>query len=101
LLLERGKPVQDRAADVAAFWERGVFDPESHVQFGGRRGAGTFSDGKLTSRSKSPLSGWIKKVLVDMGAPARILTDGKPHIGTDRLRDVLVNFRQVSHGQGL
>ena len=93
LLLERGKPVQERAVDVAAFWHCGVFDPESHVQFG-EGGAGTFSDGKLTSRSKNPLSAWIKKILVDMGAPASILTDGKPHIGSDRLREVLVNLRK-------
>lgn len=93
LLLERGKAVPDRSIDVAAFWRQGIFDPESHVQFG-EGGAGTFSDGKLTSRAKNPLSGWVKKILVDMGAPARILTDGKPHIGTDRLRDVLINLRK-------
>lgn len=99
LLLERGKPVHERAADVAAFWHRGIFNPESHVQFG-EGGAGAFSDGKLTSRSKNPLSAWIKKILVDMGAPASILTDGKPHIGTDCLRDVLVNLRQYLTARG-
>ena len=93
LLLERGKAVEDRAADVAAFWRHGRLDPESHVQFG-EGGAGTFSDGKLTSRTKNPYAGWVKKVLVEMGAPEPILTDAKPHIGTDRLRQVLVNLRR-------
>jgi uncharacterized FAD-dependent dehydrogenase len=93
LLLERGKAVEERSADVDAFWTQGIFDPESSVQFG-EGGAGTFSDGKLTSRVKNPLSGWVKGVLVEMGASPAILTDAKPHIGTDRLREVLVNLRR-------
>ncbi len=92
-LFERGKAVHERTADVAAFWRRGLLDPESHVQFG-EGGAGTFSDGKLTSRAKHTLTGWVKQVLVDMGAPVSILLDGKPHIGTDRLREVVVNLRE-------
>jgi uncharacterized FAD-dependent dehydrogenase len=99
ILIERGKAVHERTADVAIFWRRGLLDPESHVQFG-EGGAGTFSDGKLTSRAKHPLTGWVKQVLVDMGAPASILTDGKPHIGTDRLREVVVNLREYLIGKG-
>lgn len=91
-LLERGRPVEKRIDDVERFWKSGTLDPRSNVLFG-EGGAGTFSDGKLTSRSKNPYSGWVKKVLTDMGAPASILTDAKPHIGTDRLRGVLVNLR--------
>jgi len=92
LLLERGKAVPERLPDVHAFWERGVFNPESHVHFG-EGGAGTFSDGKLTSRVKNPWTGWVKRVLVEMGAPPAILIDARPHIGTDRLRAVVVNLR--------
>jgi len=99
VLLERGKAVQERAADVAAFWRHGRLHPESHVQFG-EGGAGTFSDGKLTSRTRNPLSGWVKKVFVDMGAPPHILTDGKPHIGTDCLRDVIINLRNFIMEKG-
>ncbi|MHB8769469.1 MAG: NAD(P)/FAD-dependent oxidoreductase [Syntrophales bacterium] len=92
LLLERGKAVQERLYDVRAFWEQGVFLPESHVHFG-EGGAGTFSDGKLTTRVKNPYTDWIKGVMVDMGAPSDILVDAHPHIGTDRLRAVVVNLR--------
>ncbi|OHE20111.1 MAG: hypothetical protein A2X95_05925 [Syntrophobacterales bacterium GWF2_56_9] len=92
LLLERGKAVPERLSDVRYFWEKGILNPESHVHFG-EGGAGTFSDGKLTSRVKNRYTGWIKQVLVDMGAPAGILTDARPHIGTDRLQAVVVNLR--------
>ncbi|MHB8137495.1 MAG: NAD(P)/FAD-dependent oxidoreductase [Smithellaceae bacterium] len=93
LLLERGRPIEERVEDVRAFWEKGVLDPQSNALFG-EGGAGTFSDGKLTSRTKNPYAGWVKKVLVEMGAPSSILTDAKPHIGTDRLRRVLINLRR-------
>jgi uncharacterized protein len=92
LLLERGVPVEKRMAYVQAFWEKGILNPCGNVLFG-EGGAGTFSDGKLTSRSKNPASVWVKKVLVEMGAPASIITDAKPHIGTDRLRKVVINLR--------
>lgn len=93
ILLERGRKVTERLTDVQSFWETGILNTESHVHFG-EGGAGTFSDGKLTSRAKSPFTGWVKKALVDAGAPSEILSDGKPHIGTDRLRDVVVNLRE-------
>ena len=93
LLLERGKAVPERLFDVRSFWEKGILNPESHVHFG-EGGAGTFSDGKLTSRVKNPLTGWVKRVLADLGAPAEILTDARPHIGTDRLREVVMNLRR-------
>lgn len=93
LLLERGRPVERRVTDVEAFWEKGLLNVQSNVLFG-EGGAGTFSDGKLTSRSKNPYSRLVKQILVDLGAPSSILTDAKPHIGTDRLRRVLVNMRQ-------
>jgi uncharacterized protein len=93
LLLERGRPLEERVKDVRTFWEKGKLDPQSNVLFG-EGGAGTFSDGKLTSRTKNPYAGWVKKTLVDMGAPETIMTDAKPHIGTDKLREVLINLRQ-------
>jgi uncharacterized protein len=93
LLLERGKAVRERLFDVCSFWEKGILNPESHVHFG-EGGAGTFSDGKLTSRVKNPYTGWVKRIMADLGAPADILTDARPHIGTDRLREVVVNLRR-------
>ena len=99
LLLERGKAVPERLSDVRAFWETGVLNPESHVHFG-EGGAGTFSDGKLTTRVKNPYTAWVKRVLADMGAPADILTDARSHIGTDRLREIVVNLRHRLIGMG-
>jgi len=93
LLLERGRPIEKRVDDVRKFWEKGVLDSQSNVLFG-EGGAGTFSDGKLTSRTKNPYAGLVKKVLVDAGAPPAILTDAKPHIGTDKLRQVIVRMRK-------
>jgi uncharacterized protein len=93
LLLERGGPVEERHRDVQSFWRRGILLPESNVYFG-EGGAGTFSDGKLTSRVRNPYTVWVKKILVEMGAAPEILTAAKPHIGSDRLRKVLINLRQ-------
>ncbi|MBP7764667.1 MAG: FAD-dependent oxidoreductase [Syntrophaceae bacterium] len=93
VLLERGGPVERRISDVEAFWREGRLNPQSNVLFG-EGGAGTFSDGKLTSRTKNPCAGRVKRILVDFGAPASILTDAKPHIGTDRLRRILITMRQ-------
>jgi len=93
VLLERGGPVERRICDVEAFWREGRLNPQSNVLFG-EGGAGTFSDGKLTSRTKNPEAGRVKRILADFGAPASILTDAKPHIGTDRLRRVVITMRQ-------
>lgn len=93
LLLERGAPIEKRTKDVQAFWEEGVLNPQSNVLFG-EGGAGTFSDGKLTSRTKNPYSEWVKQILVEMGAPSEILAEAKPHIGTDKLRKIIVNVRK-------
>jgi hypothetical protein len=93
LLLERGKSVAQRVPDVQSFWEEGRLNPESHVHFG-EGGAGTFSDGKLTSRVKNPFTARVKGILVEMGAPDDILTEARPHIGTDKLRTVIVRLRE-------
>ncbi|PKN70205.1 MAG: hypothetical protein CVU54_06255 [Deltaproteobacteria bacterium HGW-Deltaproteobacteria-12] len=99
LLLERGDSIEKRTKDVKAFWGKGILNPSSNVLFG-EGGAGTFSDGKLTSRSKNPSSSWVKKILVEMGAPGSILTDAKPHIGTDRLAEVIINLRNKLASMG-
>ncbi len=93
MLLERGDPVPARCRDVLVFWEKGRLNRESNVHFG-EGGAGTFSDGKLTSRSKNPQSRQIRETFVALGAPVEILSAAKPHIGTDRLQETVVNFRQ-------
>ncbi|MBN1780511.1 hypothetical protein JW948_05245 [bacterium] len=93
LLLERGKCVDDRIRDVNRFTETGVLDPESNIQFG-EGGAGTFSDGKLYTLINDPLTQFIFDQLIEAGAPPEIAHDAKPHIGTDKLREVLKNLRK-------
>lgn len=99
LLLERGSDVDRRAADVSRFWREGVLSGESNVQFG-EGGAGTFSDGKLTTRVKDANCGWVLERLVEFGAPPEILYEAKPHIGTDRLRAVVKGIRERLKGAG-
>ena len=92
LVLERGGSVPERAAAVDAFFVGGPLDVNSNVQFG-EGGAGTFSDGKLTTNIKNPLANHVLHWFVEAGAPQDILWQGKPHIGTDLLRQVVVNLR--------
>lgn len=94
LILERGKKVEERTKDVEQFFETGVLNTASNVQFG-EGGAGTFSDGKLNTLVKDQM-GRNKEVLnmfVKHGADEAILYDQKPHIGTDVLRDVIASMR--------
>lgn len=93
LVLERGRDVEARTADVNRFFTEKILDETSNVQFG-EGGAGTFSDGKLTTGIKSQL---CRKVFLEFyahGAPEEILYSGKPHIGTDRLAAVVKNMRE-------
>ncbi|TSK06089.1 MAG: hypothetical protein FPO08_14825 [Geobacter sp.] len=92
-ILERGRDVDRRAKDVSRFWRLGELCAESNVQFG-EGGAGTFSDGKLTTRVKDANCGWVLQRFVDFGAPPEILYASKPHIGTDRLRAVVRGIRE-------
>ena len=92
-IIERGEPVEQRASTVARFWKDGTLDRESNVQFG-EGGAGTFSDGKLTCRSKDPLIPWVLGQLVTFGAEPELRYLAKPHIGTDRLKVVVKNIRR-------
>ena len=91
LLLERGKPVAQRVTDVDRFWRTGQFDEASNVQFG-EGGAGTFSDGKLTTRVNDPVMAEILQLFVDAGAPENILWEHKPHVGTDKLRAMVTGL---------
>ena len=93
ILIERGKPVEERAADVERMTSEGMLDEESNVQFG-EGGAGAFSDGKLTCGVKSPYLRDVLETFVAHGAPENILVDPKPHIGTDRLRPVVASIRE-------
>lgn len=93
LVLERGGDVDERVAAVNGFWSGGVLDTETNVQFG-EGGAGTFSDGKLTTRINDPLCRYVLEKLAEFGAPEEILVKAKPHIGTDKLRGVVKEIRK-------
>ncbi len=93
IVLERGRPVEERSRDVASFWQGGELNENSNVQFG-EGGAGTFSDGKLTTGTHDGRLGTVFHTLVENGAPEDILWSHKPHVGTDVLRDVVKNIRE-------
>lgn len=91
-VIERGRCVERRKRDVELFHKTGVLDTGSNVQFG-EGGAGTFSDGKLTTGKNDPLIKTVFEELVSAGAPREILYLAKPHIGTDNLINVVKNIR--------
>ncbi len=93
VVAERGKCVEEREKDVAAFWNGGPFDPRSNVQFG-EGGAGTFSDGKLNSGIKDPRCRRVLEEMARAGAPESILWQAKPHVGTDHLKTMVKNLRE-------
>ncbi len=93
LVVERGQTVDERAASVGRFWSERKLNPNSNVQFG-EGGAGTFSDGKLTTGIKDSR---VREVFIELfknGAPEEIMYSAKPHIGTDRLASVVKNIRK-------
>lgn len=96
IILDRGKVVRERTKDTWGLWRRSVLNPESNVQFG-EGGAGTFSDGKLYSRIKDPrhLDRKVLTEFVKAGAPAEILTEAHPHIGTFRLVTMVESMRET------
>jgi len=101
LILERGKKVRERTVDTFAFWRKRELDPESNVQFG-EGGAGTFSDGKLYSQIRDP-NHYGRKVMnefVAAGAPAEILYEARPHIGTFKLVKVVETMRRKIESLG-
>ena len=93
VLIERGGDVDERTQAVEAFNRGENLNLSTNVQFG-EGGAGTFSDGKLTTGTKSPLARHVLQWFVDAGAPEEILWQAKPHIGTDKLVEVVRRMRQ-------
>lgn len=101
LVIERGRPIEERVKDVETYWSGRVAnpDPDSNVAFG-EGGAGTFSDGKLTTRIRDPHIDGVLKELIKSGAPEEIAYLAKPHIGTDRLRTVVGDLRKRIEAAG-
>jgi len=99
LVLERGLDVDKRFQEIKKFWDTGILNSECNVQFG-EGGAGTFSDGKLTTRVKDPRVRQILEQMVQAGAPEEILYLNKPHIGTDILRRMIKELRKKLIAQG-
>ncbi len=93
LLIERGYDVERRQRDVENFWSSANLDPDSNIMFG-EGGAGTFSDGKLTTRIKDPRVSSVLQILIENGSPKEIGILAKPHIGTDLLRGVVSSIRK-------
>ena len=92
LIIEQGGPMEDRVQAVDAFWQKGVLSPQNNVQFG-EGGAGTFSDGKLTTRISDYRCAGILADFVAFGAPGEILYRAKPHVGTEHIRAAVVGIR--------
>jgi uncharacterized protein len=100
-VLDRGKPVQPRRRDLAALNRQGVVDADSNYCFG-EGGAGTYSDGKLYTRAlKRGDARDVVEVLALHGAPPRILTDARPHIGSNKLPKVVTALRERLEGVGV
>ncbi len=93
IVFERGGNVERRTRAVEAFFGGGKLDCETNIQFG-EGGAGTFSDGKLNSGIKDPRGRAVLETFVRFGAPEQILTDAKPHVGSDLLKTIVKNLRQ-------
>lgn len=93
IVFERGAAMDERINAVRNYWNGSELDPQTNVQFG-EGGAGTFSDGKLTTRINDPLCSRVLEKLCEFGAPKEILVKAKPHIGTDNLRAVVKNLRK-------
>jgi uncharacterized FAD-dependent dehydrogenase len=92
-IFERGKPMEERMRDIEMLERDGILNERSNVLFG-EGGAGTYSDGKLTTRTRRPEIDWFFNALVESGAPSSILYEAKPHLGTDRLRAMLKRIRE-------
>lgn len=93
VVLERGEPVERRTRAVEDFWRTGALNTESNVQFG-EGGAGTFSDGKLTTGTHDPRIATVLDTLIAAGAPEDVRHSFRPHVGTDVLRQVVRHIRE-------
>lgn len=96
LIIERGGSMWERVDKVSKFWEQGELDEETNVSFG-EGGAGTFSDGKLNTgvKDKTGKKAFVLDAFVKHGAPEEIRYLAKPHIGTDKLRNVILSMRET------
>ena len=92
IIIERGSKIEERKKEVKDFLERKVLNPNSNVQFG-EGGAGTFSDGKLTTNLKDPLINFILNEFYIHGAKEDVIYDARPHVGTDYLEKIVKNIR--------
>jgi len=99
IVLERGPAMDERIEAVEAFWKTGILNPNANVQFG-EGGAGTFSDGKLTTGTRDAAQRFVLESFVDAGAQVDILYKQHPHIGSDVLRTVVVNIRKKIESLG-
>jgi uncharacterized protein len=93
LIIERGECVEKRTETVNQYWKNNILNTESNVQFG-EGGAGTFSDGKLTTRINDPRCEKVLEEFHKSGIEKEILYKAKPHIGTDKLKDTIINIRK-------
>ena len=93
ILIERGLPVEERAVKAETFFASGRLDTDCNVQFG-EGGAGTFSDGKLTTGIKNERVAKALEIFIENGAPAEIAYEAKPHVGTDRLPAMVASIRR-------
>ncbi len=98
-IFERGKEVSERLTDIKELEAHGNLDLESNVLFG-EGGAGTYSDGKLTTRINRPEVSWFYEQLVEFGADPSLLVESKPHLGTDRVRKIVQNIREFIISRG-
>jgi uncharacterized FAD-dependent dehydrogenase len=98
-IFERGDKIEDRVKKVTDFWKNGILTEESNVQFG-EGGAGTFSDGKLTSRKSDYYTNQVTQYLIKFGANEKISYEALPHLGTDGLRRIVINIRQFLEEKG-
>lgn len=99
IIIEQGQTVEERTKSVDNFINNGILNTNSNVQFG-EGGAGTFSDGKLTSGINSPYCKKVLQEFVNFGAPEQILYLTKPHIGTDNLINIIKNIREYIISKG-
>ena len=99
VILERGAPMSERVRAVAGLWTDGVLDPQANAQFG-EGGAGTFSDGKLTTRIGHPAIRFVLETFVKFGAHPKVLYLAHPHVGTDVIRKCSVLIRREAQRRG-
>ncbi len=99
IILEQGRPINERISDVEKLWDKGIIDPKSNVVFG-EGGAGAFSDGKLTARNRSPETDLFYKTLIKFGANKEIAWQAKPHLGTDGVTKIVPNLTAYLKANG-